>query len=133
MNSVSNSIHIDKAVSLIQKMIDEKRCTMVFAKSSPIETGTKYLAFDINYDKGGLNPFNCKMEKRGYHFHVSLCEKTELGYSTIPMEKSSFKIFIGNEVKRDSKKAFNDALASLSDLLKSETFVERLTYSVFHC
>ena len=60
-------------------------------------------------------------------------KKTELGYSTIPMEKSSFKIFIGNEVKRDSKKAFNDALASLSDLLKNEAFVERLAYSVENC
>lgn len=133
MNSVSNSIHVDKAVSLIQKMIDEKRCTMVFSKSSSIETGTKYLAFDIDYVRGGINPFSCKVEKRGYRFHVSLREKTELGYSTIPMEKSSFKIFIGNEVKRDSKKAFNDTLASLSDLLKNEAFVERLAYSVENC
>ena len=133
MNSVSIYIHVNKAISLIQKMIDEKRCTMVFSKSSSIETGTKYLAFDIDYDRGGMNPFSCKVEKRGYSFHVSLREKTELGYSTIPMEKSSFKIFIGNEVKRDSKKAFNDALASLSDLLKSETFIERLAYSVDNC
>ena len=62
MNSVSNSIHVDKAVSLIRKMIDEKRCTMVFTKSSSIEIGTKYLAFDIDYDKGGINPFSCKVE-----------------------------------------------------------------------
>lgn len=75
MNSIFNSIHVDKAISLIQKMIDEKRCTMIFAKSSSIETGTKYLAFNINYDKGELNPFSCKMEKRGYRFHVSLREK----------------------------------------------------------
>lgn len=133
MNSVSNSIHVDKAVSLIRKMIDEKRCTMVFAKSSAIETGTKYLSFDIDYDKGGVNPFSCKVEKHGYRLHVSLREKTELGYSTIPMEKSSFKIFIGNEVKRDSKKAFNDAFADLQNLLKSKTFIDRLAYSVENC
>jgi hypothetical protein len=133
MNLISNSIHIDKAISLIQKMIDEKRCTIVFTKSSTIETGTKYLAFDIDYNKGGLNSFSCKMEKRGYRFHVSLRKKTELGYSTIPMENSSFKIFIGNEVKRDSKKAFNDALADLQNLLKNETFIERIAYSVSHC
>ena len=133
MNLISNSIHIDKAISLIQKMIDEKRCTIVFTKSSTIETGAKYLAFDIDYNKGGLNSFSCKMEKRGYRFHVSLRKKTELGYSTIPMENSSFKIFIGNEVKRDSKKAFNDALADLQNLLKNETFIERIAYSVSHC
>ena len=133
MNSVSNSIYVDKAVSVIQKMIDEKRCTMVFTKSSSIKTGTKYLAFDIDYDRGGVNPFSCKVEKRGYRLHVSLREKTELGYSTIPMKSTSFRIFIGNEVKRDSKKAFNDALTSLSELLKSETFIERLAYSVENC
>ena len=133
MNSVSNSIYVDKAVSVIQKMIDEKRCTMVVTKSSSIKTGTKYLAFDIDYDRGGVNPFSCKVEKRGYRLHVSLREKTELGYSTIPMKSTSFRIFIGNEVKRDSKKAFNDALTSLSELLKSETFIERLAYSVENC
>lgn len=133
MNSVSISIHVNKAISLIQKMIDEKRCTMVFSKNNNIEVGTKYLAFDIDYDRGGVNPFSCKVEKRGYRLHVSLREKTELGYSTIPMKSTSFIIFIGNEVKRDSKKAFNDALTSLSELLKSETFIERLAYSVENC
>lgn len=78
MNSVSISIHVNKAISLIQKMIDEKRCTMVFSKSSSIETGTKYLAFDIDYDRGGMNPFSCKVEKRGYRFHVSLREKNRI-------------------------------------------------------
>ena len=133
MNSISNYIHVDKAVSVIQKMIDEKRCTMVFTKLSSIEIGTKYLAFDIDYDKGGINPFSCKVEKRGYRLHVSLREKTERGYFSIPMDNTSFKIFIGNEVKRDSKKAFNDALTSLSDLLKSENFIERLAHSISHC
>ena len=46
----------------------------------------------------------------------------------------SYEIYQNKQlVERDSKKAFNEALASLSDLLKNEAFVERLAYSVEHC
>ena len=78
MNSVSNSIHVDKAVSLIRKNDWWKTLYYGFAKSSAIETGTKYLSFDIDYDKGGVNPFSCKVEKRGYRLHVSLRKKNRI-------------------------------------------------------
>lgn len=71
-----------------------------------------FIKIQVKYTKGGTALFTHKVEKRGYYLHVSpvLRETDDRG---ITFEK--YTAFSGykqnlNEVKRDSEKAYNEAL-----------------------
>lgn len=104
------------------------------------ETPAAYLPMDVpvgkahfvrlcvKYDKGGVNTWSGVNERRGYRLHITFCEKeSDGGYSYTPTAKTNLRLFIGNEVKRNSNKAFREAMADLRDRwLQGAALRERL-------
>lgn len=72
----------------------------------------------ISYNKGGINYFNSRMEKRGYYIHFTPCHRDDESYKEEGMALIStemgagFKMLV-SEIKRDSQKAFEEALSYL--------------------
>lgn len=78
-------------------------------------SANKFVKFTVVYSKGGLNYFTGKEEKRGYWVSVSVVEKETINgitveSVTIHSAAAGFKRFL-LEVKRDSQKSFNQAVA----------------------
>lgn len=82
----------------------------------------------VKYTKGGVNNWSGVNERRGYRLHITFCEKEpDGGYSYTPTAKTNLRLFIGNAVKRESDKAFREAMADLRDCwLQGAAFRERL-------
>lgn len=70
----------------------------------------------ISYNKGGINYFNYRMEKRGYYIHFTPCHRDDESYKEEGMALIStemgagFKMLV-SEIKRDSQKAFEEAIS----------------------
>lgn len=80
-----------------------------------------FIKLEVKYSKGGTALFTHKVEKRGYYIHISpvFRETDERGvtfekYTAFSGYKQNLK-----EIKRDSDKAYNEALI-LANSLKSE-------------
>jgi galactokinase/mevalonate kinase-like predicted kinase len=84
-----------------------------------IEGTNKSLKVHLFYNKGGMNYFNGKEERRGYYLSVTPVEiEQRNGY-----QSESFLMFSGVkrlvlEVKRQSDKAYNQAVAMHNEELK---------------
>lgn len=73
----------------------------------------KYLEIKVDYTLGGSD-FGRGMEKRGYYAYITIVKK-ERGFTCFePYDRCNFKIFLGQEIKRKSKKAYKAALDDLS-------------------
>lgn len=83
-----------------------------------IEGTDKSLKVHLYYDKGGMNYFHSTVEKRGYYLSVTPVEIKQCdGY-----QMESYLAFSGAkrlvlEVKRQSDKAYNQAIAMHKDEL----------------
>jgi hypothetical protein len=84
-----------------------------------IEGTSKSLKINVYYNKGGMNYFHGKEERRGYYLSVTPVEIKQCeGY-----QMESFLAFSGAkrlvlEVKRQSDKAYNQAVAMHNEELK---------------
>lgn len=89
---------------------------------------THFVRLCVKYDKGGVNTWSGVNERRGYRLHITFCEKEpDGGYSYIPTAKTNLRLFIGDAVKRESDKAFREAMADPRDRwLQGSAFRERL-------
>jgi hypothetical protein len=79
------------------------------------DSGNKFVKFQVVYSKGGMNYFNGKVEKRGYWVSVSVINQEIINGITIESvvlcsAAAGFKRFL-LEVKRDSQKSFDQAIA----------------------
>jgi|SRR5699024_1006518 len=61
------------------------------------------LHYRMSYNKGGANPFNGKIERRGYRLFIQRDPKTWAAHSSLNDEKGAARLFL-HEVKRQSQK-----------------------------
>lgn len=115
--------------SLIEAVEQFAREVAATGISADVPVGkAHFVRLRVEYDKGGVNPWSGVNERRGYRLHITFCEKeADGGYSYTPTAKTNLRLFIGNEVKRNSNKAFREAMADLRDRwLQGAAFRERL-------
>ena len=79
------------------------------------DSANKFVKFQVLYSKGGMNYFNGRVEKRGYWVSVSVINQEVINGITIESvviggAAAGFKRFL-LEVKRDSQKSFDQAVA----------------------
>lgn len=84
-----------------------------------IENSNKELKIEVYYDKGGMNYFSGKVDKRGYWVSVRPVER-EIRGNSIVIE--SYPIMSGIrhfllEVKRQSDKAYDQAIELHKEIL----------------
>lgn len=109
--------------SLIETVEQFAREVAAAGISADVPVGkAHFVRLRVEYTKGGVN------ERRGYRLHITFCEKEpDGGYSYIPTAKTNLRLFIGNAVKRESDKAFREAMADLRDRwLQGAALRERL-------
>ena len=109
--------------SLIETVEQFAREVAAAGISADVPVGkAHFVRLCVKYTKGGVN------ERRGYRLHITFCEKEpDGGYSYTPTAKTNLRLFIGNAVKRESDKAFREAMADLRDRwLQGAVFRERL-------
>lgn len=76
--------------------------------------GTNTLEASVHYNKGGINYFTCRDEKRGYYFSLQPVEVTGCGTKFAAFTGVKCLMF---EVKRNSKGAFERAKAAMDEYL----------------
>lgn len=109
--------------SLIETVEQFAREVAAAGISADVPVGkAHFVRLCVKYDKGGVN------ERRGYRLHITFCEKEpDGGYSYTPTAKTNLRLFIGDAVKRESDKAFREAMADLRDRwLQGAALRERL-------
>ena len=89
---------------------------MILTLNNKIDDFDK-IDISITYNKGGINYFNYKDEKRGYYLHFSPCKIIDygnncIGKQTQPFHKRSWKLLICPVNRKSDKK-----LAQLNDIL----------------
>ena len=85
-------------------------------------TENKYLKFEVDYQKGGMNYWNGSNEKRGYYLCVRIVERSKSDSTGFVSE--SFMMFSGTkkllmEVGRQSEKKYKECI-ELSKLHEQE-------------
>ena len=78
-----------------------------------IEGSNKQLKIEVYYDKGGMNYFNSKVERRGYWLSIRQVERDTRENGVVIESYGMFsgvKAFL-LEVKRKSDKSYEQALA----------------------
>jgi hypothetical protein len=84
-----------------------------------IEGTNKSLKINVYYNKGGMNYFHGKEERRGYYLSVTPVEiEQRNGYQTESVLMFSGAKRLVLEVKRQSDKAYNQAVAMHNEELK---------------
>ena len=80
---------------------------------------TNAIHLTVAYNLGGYNMFTYKPEKRGYYFSLTPVNLTrKSGYTTVETAAfSGYKTLI-KELKRDSQKAFEEAVKFATDNAK---------------
>ena len=88
---------------------------MIMAKKYELIEGTenKYIKYEVDYQKGGMNYYNGATEKRGYYLCVRIVERKPSGTNGLMYE--SFLMFGGTkkllvEVARKSDKKYQEAI-----------------------
>jgi len=73
----------------------------------------KFLKFEVDYQKGGMNYWNGSNEKRGYYLSVRIVERSKSDHTGFVSE--SFMMFSGikkliMEVGRQSQKKYDESI-----------------------
>lgn len=74
---------------------------------------TKKIKVEVDYDKGGMNYFNGRVDKRGYYLYVRVVDCVDNGQymsESCNLFGSGYKFFL-HEVGRKSNKQFEVACA----------------------
>lgn len=88
-----------------------------------------FIKLEVKYSKGGTAMFTHKIEKRGYYLHVSPVIRENRENNIIIEMYTAFSGYkqLLNELKRDSPKAYNEAiilkqnyLSGILDILEKE-------------
>jgi hypothetical protein len=98
-------------------------------KTDKTEKGNIYILANVFYDKGGMNFFTGRVERRGYYALLTPQERVSKdGFiQTKTTAFSGFKVFISpEEVMRKSKKAYNVALDIYNE--REKEFLDSLEY-----
>lgn len=73
-----------------------------YLKLKPNSDGETHLCVSMDYDLGGINYFNGKMNERGYYLYCTPCEFCHSEYSGLPY--TSVKTCLGKGLKKFLKK-----------------------------
>lgn len=96
------------------------------------QAGERTLSVTITYDKGGMNWYNHREDKRGYRLLVTQRELLAGGsYRVIPMADVNFRWFL-HEVTRKSDKGYREACQVLEEAINAKGDLYQRLMASYH-